>query len=121
MTVYQLNYFGMCCVDFYFKVLSIFMLFSRSSQKRSRFELRVAAVIPALLLYCFLLVQIPHFNPEDLYLFMLYVLLFVGLFLTGRFLYDASAYTILFNMLGGLRRSNVARTVAALHFSLSQL
>ena len=101
MTVTQLNLFGMSCVDFYFKVLSIFMLFSRSSKKRSRFPLRVAAVIPALLLYSFLLVQIPLFEPFDLYMFLLYILLFAGLFPVGRFLYDASAYTILFNMLGG--------------------
>ena len=51
MTVGQLNLFGMSCVDFYFKVLSIFMLFSRGSKKRSHFALRVAAAIPALLLY----------------------------------------------------------------------
>ena len=101
MTVSQLNMFGMACVDFYFKVLSIFMLFSRGSKKRSRFALRVAACVPALLLYSFVLVQFPAFEPFDLYMFLIYVLLFVGLFLTGHFLYDASAYTILFNILGG--------------------
>lgn len=101
MTGNQLTLFGMSCVDFYFKVLPIFMLFSHSSKKRSRFALRVAAVIPALLLYSLLLVQLPEFEPFDLYMFLIYVLLFAGLFLTGRFLYDASAYTILFNMLGG--------------------
>lgn len=37
MSVYQLKLFGMTCVDFYFKLIPIFILFSRSSQKRSHF------------------------------------------------------------------------------------
>lgn len=101
MTLNQLHQFGMVCVDFYFKVLPIFMLFSRCSQKRSHPALRLAAAVPALLLYSYLLVQIPSPNSGDIYLFFLFILLFVGLFLFGRFFYDASAYTVLFNILGG--------------------
>lgn len=101
MSVYQLKLFGMTCVDFYFKLIPIFILFSRSSQKRSHFGLRVAAVIPALLLLCRALVQLPVFRVFDMYMFLIYILLFAGLFLVGKLLYNAPAYSILFNILGG--------------------
>ena len=78
MSVYQLKLFGMTCVDFYFKLIPIFILFSRSSQKRSHFGLRVAAVIPALLLLCRALVQLPVFRVFDMYMFLIYILLFAG-------------------------------------------